>query len=166
MRAFGPFASLIARASSADAGLSLAPVSFRDLGATATKFAQRGASASTEYVKNAAAAANDWHANTAASNDNWKAGMNDAIARDAFKKSIDAAGPTAYANQVNAVGGSRFTDGISKAGPKWQKGFGAVAAQVQGKELGPRGIKGSPQNKQRAAAMSDAWRAAKLAVAG
>jgi hypothetical protein len=141
-------------------------VAFKDLAGTATKFAQRGSNASGEYTKNAAAAAGDWHANTAASNDNWKTGTQDAMTRDAFAKGVAAAGPQAYASQVAAVGGTRFADGISKAGPKWQAGFGKVATLVAGKDLGPRGIKGSQQNKQRAANMSDAWRAAKLSAKG
>lgn len=139
-------------------------VAFKDLGASATKLAQRGQNASADYTKNAVAAAGDWHTNAAASNQNWKDGINAAVGRDAFSKGIQAAGPQAYATQVQAVGGTRFSDGMSKAGPKWQAGFGKIAAMVQGKDLGPRGIKGSPANKQRAANMSDAWRAAKLSA--
>lgn len=141
-------------------------VAFKDLGSSAVKLAQRGGQASGEYTKNAAAAANDWHTNTAASNQNWKDGINAAMTRDSFSKGVAAAGPAAYANQVNAVGGTRFADGMSKAGPKWQAGFGKIAQQVAGKDLGPRGIKGSAANKQRSANMQDAWVAAKLAVKG
>lgn len=141
-------------------------VAFKDLASSATKLAQRGASASGDYTKNAVAAAGDWHQNTSASNQNWKDGINAAVGRDAFSKGVQAAGPGAYSSQVQAVGGSRFSDGMSKAGPKWQAGFGKIAAMVQGKDLGPRGIKGSAANKQRSAAMSDAWRAAKLSVTG
>lgn len=141
-------------------------VAFRDLASSAKKLADRGAQASGDYTKNAVAAANDWHANTSAAGDLWKAGVQDAMSRDAFKKSVDAAGPGAYSSQVQAVGGTRFSDGMTKAGPKWSAGFGKVAQLVQGKDLGPRGLPGSAQNKARSAAMVDAWRAAKLQVNG
>src|ERR1700732_863335 len=138
-------------------------VAFKDLASSATKFAQSGQNASAAYTKGAGAAGQKWHDNTSASSATWAAGVQQAVTRGAYQKGVDSAGPSAYTAQIAAVGGTRFSDGISKAGPKWQAKFGKIAAMVSGKDLGPRGLKGSPANKQRAANMSDAWVAAKLA---
>lgn len=140
-------------------------VKFKDLNASAAKLAQNGQNAATAYKTNAAAAGQSWNDNTIASNDSFKQGVQDAIARDAFAKGVAKAGAAKYTGQINAVAGPRFSDGMSKAGPAWQKGFAPIAAAVSGKDIGPRGPRGSVQNKQRAANMSDAFRAAKLATA-
>lgn len=139
-------------------------VKFKDIASSATKFTQRGANAAGDYTKNASAAGSTWHDNTAASEANYQAGVQEAISRGAFGKGVNKAGPTKYANQITAVAGPRYSDGISKAGPAWQKGFGPIASAVAGKDIGPRGPRGSAQNKQRASAMADAFRAAKLAA--
>lgn len=140
-------------------------VKFRDLNASAAKLSQNGQQAATAYKTNASAAAQTWQDNTVASNDNYKQGVQDAIGRDAFAKGVARAGAAKYSSQIAAVAGPRFSDGMSKAGPAWQKGFGPIAAAVSGKDIGPRGPRGSQQNKQRSANMSDAFRAAKLAIA-
>lgn len=140
-------------------------VKFRDLASSATKFTQRGANAAADYTKNAAAAGGTWQDNTAASEQNYQTGVQDAISRGAFGKGVQKAGAAKYSSQITAVAGPRFADGIGKAGPAWQRGFGPIASAVAGKDIGPRGPRGSVQNKQRASNMSDAFRAAKLAIA-
>lgn len=140
-------------------------VKFKDLSASASKLATNGQNAATAYKTNAVAAAQTWQDNTAASSDNYTKGVQDAISRGAFAKGVASAGAGKYSAQVQTVGGTRFSDGMSKAGPAWQKGFAPIAAAVQGKDIGPRGPRGSAQNKQRAANMADAFRAAKLAAA-
>lgn len=142
----------------------MAVVKMPELGSASQKFTKNGQSASQEYVQKAAAAANDWHVNTSASETNYERGVQEAIGRKAFARGVANAGPQAYSTAISTSAGSRFSDGISKAGAKWQKGFGQIAAKVQGIDIGPRGITGSPENKQRAAAMADAFRAAKLSA--
>ena len=139
-------------------------VKFKDLNASAAKLAQNGQQAATAYKTNAAAAGQSWQDNTVASEPNYVQGTQDAISRGAFGKGVSRAGASKYVGQINAVAGPRFSDGMSKAGPAWQKGFGPIAAAVAGKDIGPRGPRGSAQNKQRANNMSDAFRAAKLAT--
>lgn len=141
-------------------------VAFKDLTASATKFTQRGANASADYTKNAGNAGATWATNAAAAGASWQAGVQDAITRDAFHKGVSKAGAAKYTAQIAAVAGPRYADGIGKAGPAWQKGFGAIAAAVSGKDIGPRGARGSQANKTRASNMSDAFRAAKLAALG
>jgi hypothetical protein len=141
-------------------------VKFPDLNSAANKLQTNGQSAQKEYVAKAGAAAADWHANTSAAEGTYVRGVNDAIARGAFGKGVNQAGPQAYSGAIAGDAGARFSSGISKAGGKWSKGFGAIASKVSGTDIGPRGITGSPENKQRAANMADAFRAARLATLG
>jgi hypothetical protein len=137
-------------------------VQFRDLNGSSTKLQTNGSNAAATYAKNAAAAQAAWSTNTAASEPNYVAGVQAAAARGAFGKGVGKSG-TRYSSQVTAVGQNRFSDGMSKAGPRWLANFQPMAAAVAGTDLGPRGVRGSAQNKTRAAAMSDAWHAARLA---
>jgi hypothetical protein len=139
-------------------------VKFKDLAASATKFTTNGSNAAATYVKNAGAAGTTWHDNTAAAEPNYVAGVQAAAQRGAFGKGVNKAGAAKYTKQIAAVAGPRFSDGIGKAGPSWNAGFAPLAQAVSGVDIGPRGPRGSPQNKQRAGAMADAWRAAKLAA--
>jgi hypothetical protein len=140
-------------------------VNFRDLAKSAAKFTNSGQAAQQAYVTNAAASGQTWQDHTVASEPNYVAGVNAAAQRGAFGKGVSKAGAAKYVKQINAVGGARFVDGISKAGPAWQTNFGAIATQVANTTLPARGPRGSQQNKQRAAAMSDAFRAAKTGQA-
>lgn len=144
----------------------MAQVKFRDLNQAATKLQTNGANAQKNYVTNASAAGGTWVANTAAAEDNFAAGIQRALAAGNFGKGVTKAGAAKYTGQINAVAGPRFGDGMSKAGPAWAKGFGPIAASVSSVDIGPRGPRGSPQNKQRASAMSDAFMAARQAQLG
>lgn len=144
----------------------MATVKFRDLNQAATKLQQNGANAQKNYVTNAQAAGQTWAANTAAAEPNYEAGVQRAITNGNFGKGVTKAGAGKYSAQIAAVAGPRFGDGMSKAGPAWSKGFGPIAAAVASVDIGPRGPRGSPQNKQRAAAMSDAFMAARQAQLG
>jgi len=140
-------------------------VKFRDLGQSATKLQTNGQNASQRYATNAVASAGDWATNTAASGDNWAQGVQGAITRGSFASGVTKAGPGKYSAQVTAFGQSRFSDGISKAGASWQKGFSPIAQSVAGKDIGPRGPRGSQANYDRAKNMAQAFRAAKLGTA-
>lgn len=144
----------------------MAQVKFRDLNAAASKLQTNGQNAQKAYVTNAAAAGPTWAANTAAAEPNFEAGIQRAITNGNFGKGVQKAGAAKYTGQINAVAGPRFGDGMSKAGPAWNKGFAPVAAFVAGVDIGPRGPRGSAQNKQRAGAMSDAFMAARQAQLG
>lgn len=140
-------------------------VNFKDLSKSAAKFTQNGANAQSAYVANAAAAGGTWQANTEASDANYASGVQAAISRGAFKTGVTKAGSAKYTRQINAVAGPRFADGITKAAPAWQANFGAIAQQVANTTLPARGPRGSQANYQRATAMAQAFRAAKVGAA-
>ena len=140
----------------------MALVKFRDLGVASQKLQTNGKNSSKTYATNAKAAAGDWHAATSASGENWSKAVREASDNNRFIAGVNKAGATAYSSAIDLVGQNRFEDGISKAGPKWNKGFGEIAASVAGTDIGPRGITGSSENKQRSAAMQDAFRAARM----
>jgi hypothetical protein len=139
-------------------------VKFRDLNTASQKLQQNGQNAAAIYVKNATAAAGTWAANTAASEPNYVAGVQAAAQRGAFGKGVAKAGAGRYSGQITSVGQTRFSDGMSKAGPRWQANFSPLATAVSNVDIGPRGLRGSVANKSRASAMSDAWHAAKMAA--
>jgi hypothetical protein len=138
-------------------------VTFRDLNGSSTKLQTNGSAAAGIYAKNAAASQPTWAANTAAAEPLYVQGVTAAAQAGRFGKGVQKSG-TRYSSQVTAVGQNRFSDGMSKAGPRWLAGFGPIAQAVANTDLGPRGIRGSAANKTRAAAMSDAWHAARIAA--
>lgn len=144
----------------------MAAVKFRDLADSAKKFATNGQNAAPLYSKNAMAAAPDWHAQTMASEENYKAGVTRAANEGRFGRGVAKAGAETYRSGVATVGQNRFSEGMSKGAPTWSAEFGKVASVVAGKDIGPRGITGSQENKNRAANMADAWRAARMSVLG
>lgn len=135
-------------------------VKFRDLAVAAQKLKTNGMNAAATYAANAKASAGDWATNTAASADAYAQGVTQAISSGRFAHGVNKAGAGKYGAAIDAKGQSRFSDGISKAGPAWQAGFGPIAQAVAGTNIGPRGARGSQQNASRATAMADAFRRA------
>lgn len=135
-------------------------VKFRDLSQAASKLKTNGANAAPFYTANAKGAAATWASNAAAAEQNWAQGVQGAVSRNAFATGVNNAGASKYANAIDSKGSARFADGISKAGPAWTAGFGKIAQTVAGTDIGPRGPRGSQANKQRSAAMQDAFRKA------
>jgi len=144
----------------------MAVVKFGDLSDAAKKFSQNGQNAAPMYAKNATAAAADWHSQTLASEENYKTGVTRAANEGRFGRGVQKAGAEGYRSGVATVGQNRFSEGMSKGGATWSAEFGKVAQVVAGKDIGPRGITGSQENKNRAANMADAWRAARMSVLG
>lgn len=107
-----------------------------------------------------------WSAMTLAAVDAWKAGITDAIARNAFHKGVSRAGDTAWAEGAMLKGVARWGPGVQLAEGKYQTGFAPYHAAISRVTLPPRFARRDPRNMLRVAAIVDALKKVKEAGGG
>lgn len=120
------------------------------------------ASAATQYYQQGAtAAANKWAADAGQAEAAYDQGVQASIARQAFSKGVQAAGPTKYAAGITTKGVQRYGPGVQAGQQNFSSGMQGVINTLQSVQLPPRGPRGSPQNLQRVAAIDQALFAAR-----
>lgn len=124
-------------------------IKMRDTGFLANKFATRAGAASNDYKTGVEVAGGDWEANTIAGEDNYKAGVNEAMGRNAFSKGVRKAGASKYTKNASTLGPQRYQTGVANAKDAWAAGFAPVAQVLMGLNLPPKGPKRSPANQNR-----------------
>lgn len=101
-----------------------------------------------------------WKDETLAANDAYKAGVSDALARDAFAKGVAATTQADYLDPALKLGVKRYRDGVTAGVPKYNKKFAPFRDVIEATTLPPAGAKGDPANIERvrliAAALHDA----------
>jgi hypothetical protein len=137
-------------------------IKVKDAGSAAAKFTQRGAAAASDYTAGVQGAGEDWARNTAGSVENYNAAVQDAIARGAFARGVQQAGPTKFASRASTVGARRFPEGVREAGPAFQAGVAPYLQIIAALTLPPRRPKGDPANFARVQAVGDALRRRKV----
>ena len=115
--------------------------------------AQQG---SADYVLNTVAAAGDYGMKTAAAGAAWKSGVNGPGADTRFVNNVRSKGQAKFARKVQAVGATRYSEGVNTAAQDYQDGFGPYVQVLTGLTLPARGPRGSPGNKAIAGFVSDA----------
>ena len=114
----------------------------------------RGAGAQQFWQQRASNA--DWQsgAGSQSAENNFKTSMQQVIAQGSRQKGVQASSNQVYASGINANAG-RFSSGINAAAPKMDAFFGKFLPAVDGirKSLPPRGVRGSPDNINRATQM-------------
>ena len=138
------------------------PLKVKDLSSSARKFTTRGAAAAQDYQAGVAAAGPQWERNTADSAARWAQAVTEAAGRGAFARGVAAAGPAKFAQRASTIGAQRFPQGIQAAGPDWEKGFAPFRDTLQSLDLPAKGLKNSPQNYTRVAAVGNALHARKV----
>lgn len=103
-----------------------------------------------------------WAASTAAADQARKDGLAAADARNAFVNGVQGAGDAKWKQRAQSLGPSRFAQGVQVGQPSFQAGFAPYHSVIAGVTLPPRGPKGSPENLQRVAAISEALHSAKV----
>jgi hypothetical protein len=128
----------------------------------AQKWSQNAQGAGASYVSGAVAAAGTQATNAIAQAASWLTGVTTAGVKS-FTAGIEAAASAnKFANRVNAVGNTRYTQGISTSQPTFQTAIGKVLTVEYGVQLSPKGPKGSSANQLRSTEMQTALRQAKL----
>lgn len=119
----------------------------------------------TDYARNAVAAQGSYASKAGASAAAWKAGVNGPGADARFSANTRGKGATKYARKIQAVGQSRFAEGVNAGGQDYQEGFSPYLQLLSGLSLPARGPRGSPGNKAIAALVSDALHARRIGQA-
>ena len=103
-----------------------------------------------------------WKDETSAASDAWKAGVSDAVTRDAFKRGVDKATQSDYLDPALKLGPKRYRDGVTFGVPKYSRNFGAFRDVIEATTLPPRGPVGDPGNIERVRMMAAALHEAKI----
>lgn len=134
----------------------------KDAAASAQKFIQRGQAAGPDYQKGVTGSGSAWAAATAASVDTYNAGVQEAIARGAFAKGVQAAGPSRYEERAAGVGAQRYPQGVASSGDRYAQAVSPYLQTLASLTLIPRRPKGDPSNYQRAQQVGEALRRRKV----
>lgn len=134
----------------------------RNIQESQTKFAQRAAAAQGDYQRGVANAGGKWAAGVAASEDAWQAGVQEAVAQRRYGAGARRAGPAKYQDRAAKLGPGRFATGVQEGASEWGKNFQPFASALAGADPGPRGMRGSAQNYERARRVGELMRRTKL----
>ncbi|HDZ62619.1 MAG TPA: hypothetical protein ENH40_05695 [Nitrospirae bacterium] len=98
----------------------------------------------------------DWAIATKAAEDAYKAGVIKAANEGRFGKGVTKAGTAKWQEKTLAVGPARYSQGVSIAGPAYEKGFAPFRDIIEKTTLPPRFSKGDPRNIERVKVMAEA----------
>lgn len=119
---------------------------------------------SAEYQKGIETPLRDWEKEAVAASDAYKQGVQASISRNGFSKGVKKVGTEKWKRKTVDLGVSRWPQGVSAAGPDYEKGFAPYADVIAKTVLPPKGPKGDPRNLERVSAIAKALHAKKLSV--
>jgi len=99
-----------------------------------------------------------WSAAAAAANDRYKAGLQESITQDRYKKGVAAAGDQRWAAKTIAKGPTRFAEGVSLSAPDYQAAIQPYLDTIAATQLPARFATGDPRNIERVKAITAALR--------
>jgi len=103
----------------------------------------------------------DWATATKAAEDAYKMGVTKAANEGRFGKGVTKAGTAKWQEKALSVGPARYSQGVSVAGPAYEKGFAPFRDIIEKTTLPPRFAKGDPRNIERVKTMAAALHAGK-----
>lgn len=115
------------------------------------KWRRRVQGAGPDYQKGVATTTKDWAENTAAAEDSYNTGVQEAIAAGRFGRGVREAGTGKWRQKIQAVGITRWPQGVAAAGDDFQKGFAPYREALERIDLPPRMPRGHPDNINRVA---------------
>jgi hypothetical protein len=133
---------------------------------SAEKFKTRAAAAAPDYQKGVANAGGRWQAGAEAAEDAWATGTSEAVAQRRFGAGVRKAGAQRYQTKATQLGPDRFRTGVAAAAGDWQAGFAPFANALSSFDAGPKGPRGSAQNKDRANRVADHLRKTRMEQLG
>lgn len=117
---------------------------------------------SQQYVDNSIARANKWLNNALAGVGNWRIGVSGSGVEARMRGNLAGKGARKYPAKIREVGGSRFSTGVTAAGPEFRSAIGAVLQTIASAPDPGRGPRGDPRNNQRSVAIQNALHQARL----
>lgn len=121
----------------------------KDITASGTKFAKRGAAAGPEYKQGVLNPDAPWQQSTLNAKELYVEGVTAAIARGAFEKGVGATTDSEWQTAASVKGARNYPTAVAESGPKWVKGFTPTQNALAGLTLPPRGARNSPGNYER-----------------
>lgn len=128
----------------------------------AGKWARKASASSQDYSEGIANPRVGWAQATQAAAANQAAGIQAAIAGKRFEKGVAKAGDAKWARKAEAVGASRFSQGVQAAAGDYATGVAPYLQVIESTQLPPRAPKGDPRNLTRVAVLAAALRAKKV----
>lgn len=116
------------------------------------------------YEAEASVAGADWEKGAADASGAFKAGISAANIEQLFKGGIKRAGAEKYNRKVKDVGVARFSQGVSAAGPDFEKGVSPFLDEISKLTLDARQPRGSEANYGRVRAIGVALHKKRLAL--
>lgn len=98
----------------------------------------------------------EWARAAGAAEETYAAGVQEAIARNAFGKGIAAAGDEKWRRKTVDIGTTRWSPGIRAAVSDFEDGFAPFRDALERLDLPPRAPRGDPRNIDRVAAVARA----------
>lgn len=120
---------------------------------SAEKYASRAAGAAGDFVAGAQSTTKDQAAAAIAAAQIWAQATQAAITDGRFAKGLQKSGKAKWLAGITAKGGGRFAEGVGAAAPTYATESARFDAARGAAASLPRGVKGSPQNLQRVAAV-------------
>ena len=134
----------------------------KSLAAIREKYARVTPGRSGDYQAGVANPRADWAVVTKAADGAYKAGVQAAIARNAFTKGVDAAGTAKWQARSVSVGAERWGPGVLAAVDTYERGVSKYRDAIEKATLPPRYPVGDPRNFDRVKAIGEALRRAKV----
>lgn len=104
----------------------------------------------------------DWEKQSVAQKETWKTAITDAAAKDLYAKGVTRVGIAKWKDRAATKGPGRFSEGVTVAGPDFEKGFAPYADEIAKTALPVRYPKGDPRNIERVRVIAAALRAKKI----
>ena len=120
---------------------------------SAEKYASRAGAAAGDYVSGAQKTSKDQAAAAVAAAAIYAQATQAAIQEGRYARGLQKSGKSGWLKGVTDKGGNRFAEGVSAAAPKYATESARFDSARGAAASLPRGIKGSPQNLQRVAAV-------------
>ena len=127
------------------------------------KFIERAGSAAGLYRSGSEQTTKDQSARAIGAKAIYQAALTASFSRDAFAKGLQKSGKAGWLSGVVQKGADRYAPGIAVSGSKYATNSGRFDGARQAADNLPRGVKGSPTNLARVAAVVNALRAVKVA---
>lgn len=132
-----------------------------DAASIAEKWARVTPGRQQDYTQGVQQAGQAWQEGVNASADNYALGVQAAIGEGSYHRGVQGKGQK-FATKSSQIGAGRWAQGVPAARADMEQGVQRTVAALRGLTLPPRGPKGAPQNMQRAAAVVEALRAARM----
>jgi len=129
---------------------------------TVKKWERRATVATEDYKAGIQNPRRSWREAALAASETWKTAIQEAIARDAYKKGIEAVDEKKWKDGALNKGATRYADGVRAAVDLYKAKMSKVLSIIESVELTPRGPRGSDQNYERVKEIGRALHDAKL----